>query len=319
MGKQAFDKKMEAVAALRDPPEIRKALKDRNNFLVSKAAKIAGELGLQQLIPDLSSAFDRFMTDPVKSDPKCWAKNAIAKSLKDLGHDDVSLFVRGLKHIQMEPSFGPPVDSALTLRGTCAMALVACPLPRMEILKYLVDALGADPAKPVRMDATRAIAQIPGPDSILLLRLKARVGDRDAEVTGQCFVSLLEIDAREQLPFVEDFLRGPDPDARLEALAALGECHDPEATAAIIRYDQTNPSPEMKRAILLTLGVSRHTIAADFLLKAAGNERPEQAILAIQSLARSRFHEEYQERLRAVVAAREDAKLTAALEKEFSK
>src|SRR5262245_27590503 len=87
VAKQAFEKKIEAVEALRsaaDPVEpLQKALKDRSNYQVSKAAAIAGDLRREELVPDLVAAFDRFMNDPVKTDPQCWAKTAIAKALKD--------------------------------------------------------------------------------------------------------------------------------------------------------------------------------------------------------------------------------------------
>src|SRR5581483_9403533 len=73
VAKDSFDKKLEALRASDDPDQIRKALKDRNNFLVSKAAALAASRGLVSLIPDLEAAFDRFFKDPVKSDPKCWA------------------------------------------------------------------------------------------------------------------------------------------------------------------------------------------------------------------------------------------------------
>ena len=86
---------MEALEALRAAPTIeplRKALHDRSNYFVSKAAALAAELGMQDLIPDLVHAFDRFMIDPVKSDPQCWAKNAVSKALKDLGYSDAAFF-----------------------------------------------------------------------------------------------------------------------------------------------------------------------------------------------------------------------------------
>lgn len=320
MGKQAFDKKMKAIEALRaspDPAQLRKKLNDRNNFLVSKAAAIVGELSLRDLIPDLVAAFNRFLQDPVKSDPKCWGKTAIATCLKDLDYDDTDLFIRGLRHIQMEPSFGKPEDSAVELRATCAMALVGCPLPRFDILLHLVDTLGADPAKPVRKEAARAIAQIPGTDSVLLLRLKALAGDRAAEVTGQCFVSLLEILPKEQLAFVAEFLKSSDPDVQMEAVAALGECHDPESAAVLIRSYQTNPNAELRRAILLSLGASRHAAAADFLLSLVKDASIEQATLAIQALAAGRFRDDYRQRVQSLIAHREDFKLKTAFEKEF--
>src|ERR1051326_660633 len=86
LGKQSFDQKLEEIAALRSEPEetalpqLRKALKDRSNYVVAKAAAITADRRFQSLEADLVAAFGRFMSDPVKSDPQCWAKNAIAKA-----------------------------------------------------------------------------------------------------------------------------------------------------------------------------------------------------------------------------------------------
>src|SRR5579885_3179243 len=130
VGKQSFDRKLEDIAALRSAPEeaavaqLRKALKDRSNYAVSKAAAIAGERQLHSLTADLVTAFERFMTHGAQSDPQCWAKNAIAKALKDLEHNDADVFLRGTRHFQPEAVWGPPEDTAITLRGTCALALV---------------------------------------------------------------------------------------------------------------------------------------------------------------------------------------------------
>ena len=39
--------------------------------------------------------------------------------------------MRGLRHIQMEPVWGGQADSAATLRGTCALALIDCQLDEL--------------------------------------------------------------------------------------------------------------------------------------------------------------------------------------------
>ncbi len=208
MSKQAFEKKIEALEALRSasdpaavPGELRKALRDRNNYLVSKAAELASDLKQDDLIPELITAFDRFMTDPVKSDPQCWAKNAIAKALKNLGHRDAPVFLRGIAHVQPEPVWGGQADSAGTLRGTCALALVDCRLDELEILTHLTDRL-ADKEMPVRVDAALAIAQFARPEGVLPLRLKAWLGDDEPEVIGQCFTSLMALDSRAALGLI---------------------------------------------------------------------------------------------------------------------
>ena len=269
MGKEAFEEKIAAIEALRADPKnalepLRKALRDRSNFLCAKAAAMAADLALRELIPDLLTTFERFLTNPVKTDPKCWAKNAIIKALKDLNHEDPAVYLRGLSHIQMEPSWGPPVDAAAELRGACALALVACSLPRETILIHLADVL-ADSEMRVRIDAARAIAQLPGQDGILMLRVKAQAGDKEPAVIGQCFLSLLGIDPRPSIPFVARFLTAAEDDLRYEAAAALGECPEAMAVETLIARWKIEKSDAMKKAILLSLGVSRLPEAKEFL------------------------------------------------------
>jgi HEAT repeat protein len=261
--KDAVEEKIAAVERLRAAPAgavelLREALRDRNNLVCSKAAAVAGDLLLRELIPELVEAFDRFLKDAAKSDPQCWAKNAIVKALKDLGHDDPAVFLRGIAHRQ---TF---IDAESTLRGACALALVACSLPRDAILIHLADAL-ADAEMRVRIDVARAIGQLPGQDTILALRVKAQAGDKEPAVTGQCFLSLLGMDARAAIPFVARFLTGPDEDVRFEAAAALGECPEALAVETLIARWRVERSAEMKRAIVLSLGVSRMPEAKAFL------------------------------------------------------
>jgi hypothetical protein len=308
---------MEMLDALRSAPgllnvlePLRKALNDRSNYFVSKAAALVAELGMQELIPDLARAFDRFMIDPGKTDPQCWAKNAIAKALKDLGYSDGGLFLRGIKHVQLEPVWGGVEDTAPTLRGACALALVTCSVPRLEILEILADLLAADPAKTVRADAAVAIAQLAGPDSALLLRFKALSGDREPEVVGQCLTSLLDISSS-YVPFVARFLDSKVEDVPQEAAAALGACSDASAVAVLSERYRAKPDPILTRAILLALAASRHRDAADFLLEVIAEGEFDHALHAYKALAASRFREDYRDRVDKVIRARADSKLFA--------
>jgi hypothetical protein len=326
VGKQAFDRKIAALESLRATPnsaetesQLRKALKDKSNFLASKAAALAGGFGLKPLIPDLSAAFDRFLIDPVKTDPQCWAKSAIVKALKDLGYEEPELFLRGLTHVQLEPVWGGRDDTAATLRGACAFALLNCPLPRFEILEHLSTRLAIDPVKTVRTDAACAIAQLSGPDSILLLRFKALVGDPEPEVTGQCLVSLLGLSPRDYIPFVADFLSAKDPDVRMEAAAAVGECHDPQAVEILKERFPSQTDPGVRRAILLSLGASRQPSAAEFLWSVLVDARLEDAANAIRALASSRFREECRQRVAQAVEQRGESELLQIFRKEFAR
>jgi HEAT repeat protein len=318
LGKQAFDRKLEEIEGLRSAPEedavaaLRRALRDRGNFVVGKAAAIAGAREFRQLIPDLLAAFDRFMTDPVKSDPQCWAKNALAKTLKDLEHPDPEVFLRGIAHIQMEAVFGGREDTAVTLRGACALALVATRLDTFEILTYLTDLL-ADSAKPVRIDAARAMAQLSAQEALLPLRLKALVGDRDPEVVGHCLAAMLSLAPRLSLPFAARFLKEHDPDIRIEAAAVLAESREPGALGYLKNFWEVQTDPQVRATFLALLAGSPLEDAAGFLLEIVESASEPLAVKAVAALRTSRFREQMGERLASVVADRQSPILMRAL------
>jgi HEAT repeat protein len=324
LSKQAFERKIEALEALRsasDPDAVlsplRKALKDPNNYLVSKAVAIAADLKREDLIPDLTASFDRFMTDPVKSDPQCWAKTAIAKALKDLGHRDAHVFLRGIVHVQPEPVWGGQADSAGTLRGTCALALVDCRLDDLEILTHLTDRL-ADKEMPVRLDAALAIAQFGRPEGVLPLRLKAWVGDVEPEVVGQCFTSLLALDSRASLGFIAGFLGAQNDDVRAEAATVLAQSREPEAFQLVIEfYNRKRLPAELRLGVLIALGASPLRQAADFLMSVVQNESGELAGSALAALGLSRFKNEMREPVRTIVVEKQDPALSKIFEREF--
>ena len=107
--------------------QLRGALAHSSNFIVAKAARLIAEAGLFPLLPDTLAAYDRFFVDAVKNDPQCWAKNALVKTLVQLEHRQKDAYLRGLRHHQMEPTWGGQSDTAGALRGACTHALVDCP------------------------------------------------------------------------------------------------------------------------------------------------------------------------------------------------
>ena len=111
-GKHRFDDELAAIEQLRhvEPQAaiapLRKALSNRSNYIVARAADLVRELGLPELIPDLLAAFDRFFTDPIKTDPQCWAKNALSHALAALEFQDAEVFLRGMRHFQPRAHLG---------------------------------------------------------------------------------------------------------------------------------------------------------------------------------------------------------------------
>lgn len=323
MSKEAFDRKLGEIEVLRSAPEetaqeqLRKALKDRSNYAVAKAAAIAGDRGFEGLAPDLVAAFDRFLQNATKSDPQCWAKNAIAKALKDLGHREAEVFFRGTAHVQMEPVWGGREDTAATLRGTCALALVGTRALSFDILTRLTDLLN-DVETPVRIDAVRAMAQLNAREGMLPLRLKVLVGDKEPEVVGQCFAALLSLGPRECLPFVAGFLQNADADVRMEAAGALADSREAEAMDFLKQFWATQTDPRIKRTLLTLLAGSPVPAAADFLLSVVGEGSQQIAAEALTALSKSRYRLQFKERAEAAVTGRGIPALGAVFKAEWS-
>lgn len=284
---------------------LRAGLRNRVNVVAAKSAALVNEFQLKQLMPELLQAFERLFTDPVKSDPQCWGKNALARAIKDLGHAESALFVRGARHIQMEPVWGGQEDTAPTLRGTCLLALVQCTdITRETILRHLVDAL-ADRATPVRIDAVRTLRELEGMESALLLRLKAKAGDREPEVTGQVFDSLLALEREEAIPFVAEFLASEGDDSQ-EAALALGASDLAESVPVLTQAWEQSRMRDRKQLLLRAISASRQQSAREFLLSLVQAGRSPDCLDVLEALALHKGSAEVREEVKRAVARRGD-------------
>ena len=299
---------------------LRKVLAHRNNFLVSKAARLAGDLELAQLLPDILTAFDRFFIDPVKTDPKCWAKEALAKALVKLGHRSKDAYLRGMRHHQMEPSFGPPIDTAAVLRGTCAHALVDCPgISDADLLTALLEPL-TDDDKTVRMEAARAIGNVGGVSAVLLMRLRAMIGlsqrdQEEPEVLGAVYSAMLSLEGAAAVPLVAKALEAGD-EAAGEAAFALSEQRSAEALAALLARLRDSADPWFTTVLLSAIALTRLPEAVDFLLaKIAGDNRD--AADAIEAIARIAPGDELRARISEAVEQADSLRLRNALRKHL--
>jgi len=288
---RGFDKELAELEALKGAvldavaiEHLRKALAHRNNFIVSKAAKLVTDAELFALLPDVLAAYDRFFLDAAKSDPKCWAKDALAKALVKLEHRTKDAYLRGMRHHQMEASWGPPVDTAGTLRATCAHALVDCPgLSDADLLTALLEPL-TDTDKTVRMEAARAIAQVGGVSAALILRLRALVGKDEPEVLGAVYSALLSLEGRHAIPLVAAALEDGD-DLAAEAAFALADLRIPEALAVLIERQRAGTDDWFGSVLLSAIALTRLPEAFDFLISMIAREARE-ASAAIEAIGR---------------------------------
>ena len=320
MANRTFDEQMAALDALKAREldadaiaVIQKSLAHRNNFIVGKAARLAEEAGLADLTPDLLAAYDRFFTNPEKTDPQCWAKNALSRALAKLECRDKDVFLRGLRHHQMEPTWGGRSDSAGTLRAHCAHGLVGCNgLDNQELLVILLHPL-VDEDKTVRVEAVRALAQL-GEVAVPVLRLRAMIRTQppeEPEVLGQCFGALLAIERDAAIPFVAGFLEAGDDPAG-EAAFALAETRTPAALAALMRRHNDFADEWFSGVLLSAIALTRLPEATDFLIGMIEREERE-APRAIEALSRVSTSDESRARLTQVVEATGSQRLLKAL------
>lgn len=281
----APDAKLDAALA--------KALEDRSNLIVAEAAKIVGDRRRSDLVPNLLAAFDRLLEEPAKTDSKCWGKTAIVKALAALDYSESTAFVRAFRHVQMEPVWGGQEDAAIHLRANATLALVQCTdLTRSEILRHLVDAL-MDSADPVRIEAVRALEQMNGEESALLLRFKAHSGDRRSSVIGQVFDSLLQLERERAAVFVSRFLKSANAEVRDEAALSLGASRLPAAVVALIEaWKETRG--EFASVLLRALSSSREESALAFLLNLVEKGSSREAAGALDALGIHRDSPEIQ-------------------------
>jgi hypothetical protein len=279
--------------------QLRKGLAHRNNFLVSKAARMVADAELFALLPDALAAYDRFFIDAAKSDPQCWAKNALVKTLVKLEHRQKDAYLRGLRHHQMEGSYGGLSDTAGVLRGACTHALVDCPgLSDADLLGLLLEPL-TDADKTVRMEAARAIGQVGGVSAALILRLRALLAKDEPEVMGAVYSALLAVEGTRAIAVVAAALKEGD-DLAAEAAFALADLRTPEALAALTARLRAGADGWFGGVLLSAIALTRLPEAIDFLVALIARDARE-APAAIEAIGRTAPNAELRARVEKAV------------------
>ena len=290
---------------------LQRALLDRHFRIAAKAARLAEDALLYELVPKLLDAYARFLDKPLKTDPSCHAKKAIARALVALDCDDTEFYRRGLQYRQLEPVWGGAADTAVDVRASCAMGLVASGYSRalVELTALLHD---TDPA--ARVGAVRAIACGNPREAELLVRSQVLGGDAQAQVLGECFSGLLDIEPDESIDLVAGYLTHADEAVRELAALALGESRLDGALAPLQRaWNEPLLSNELRRSLLRAAAAHRSDAALDWLLALVAESRVPVARDVIEVLAFYKHQGKLAARLRSVVTARNDRALSEKL------
>jgi len=267
--REALDRLSEIRRNPRTPEalqELKAALASKSNLVAARAASIAGQADLYDLVPQLCAAFDRFMVDPVNTDKTCQAKIAIVVALARLGAAD-EVLVKAARHVQMEPAFGGPIDTAAELRAIAIVALAERNHPAsLEIASELL----ADKEPRARMGALNSFETLPSAGAAALLRYKALRyfkphEPEDALEIAEILRTLLVCEPGD-LRLVEQLMLDDDPDMAALAALAIGEARPRGAFEALARAYDARLEGEFRAGVIAAMAMLREDQAQDFLL-----------------------------------------------------
>jgi HEAT repeat protein len=232
---------------------------------------------------------------------------AVVKALIELEDRAAEVFFSGTRYVQLEASWGEPVDTAAELRGMCAIGLarMAHPDALLEAVRLLSDKTAES-----RTGALRALADSGRTDAELVLRFKADSGDRKAEVTGECLAALLRLGPRGRaVPFVAGFLENRSQETAEAAAIALGESRLTEAWPVL--RDAFEGSA-VKSAVMLGISLLRNDEAIEFLFDQCEKGIERIAVAAVSALAGYKSDDVIRGRMEKTVEARKSAAIRKA-------
>lgn len=294
--------------------ELKAFLTNRSNLVAAKAANGVSCVRAIELVPDLVAAFHRLMQNPAKLDKGCAATTEIVNALYELDYVEPEIYLQGIHHVQMEGSFGPPVDAAAKLRAISALALARTGHPAAldEVVSLLVDEW-----PDARVGAIHALAVNGGPAGALLLKLKLLTGDSEPDVLAECFSGVLTAAPERSLLLIEGFVDSDDLAVAEAALLALGASRLAAALDLLkARWERTSGGP-LRKTLLLAIGMVRSDAAIEFLLALLEECSPSMAKDVLAGLALFRDNQKIRSRIENVVAGRNEKSINEIFGQQF--
>lgn len=295
---------------------LKKALKERSNFLIAKAAEFAAEQLAYELIPDLRASYDRFLVNGITTDKTCAAKRALIRALYDLDYADAAFYRQNLGYRQLEPVYGGHADTAIDLRCTCALGLVASndPTAILSLLELLHDT-----EHQARLGALRAVELALPFHAEIVLRHKILQGDAEPEIITQCFSSLMKVAPEESLPFIAAYLDCEDGLLREGAALALGESRLDEALALLIQAsDALEPFDPLMQSFHHAIALQRKDSAYRYLLDKLAKGSLDEARYAAMALSMYSYNQDLKGQVTAIVRDRNSQRLDLVLESHWN-
>ncbi len=304
----------EADPAAADVPDrIRRALARGSAHIVTRAAGLVGEHGIEGLAADLLAAYARFRDEPAK-DTGCYAKTAILEALDRVDHDDPTPFLEATTFEQLEkrgPT--PPEDTAINVRVRGGLALVR--LAYTDALLVLGRLLG-DAHPHVRQAAAHGIAVHGDRRGAGLLLLQLTRGEPDPAALAAILRALVGLAPDFAIPLATKLLR--DADLREVVAHALVESDHADAIALVIRGAEAALLADERAALLRALGLSRRDAPRELLLRTVAQAHRADALVAVRALAIHHYDRGLAARAREAAAQHPSAEVLAEVDARFA-
>lgn len=314
--KNRFDDKLARLRALEDAPEgqvvheLRKLFGENDAFFIGEAAKMAKALELRSLEVDLVAVCKRLLAKEI-ADRGCIAKRLVFDALVTFDVDVPDVYLMGLHHEQWDHSFGPPEDTAGSVRGLCAHALVRIDYRDaiLEIAPLLYDHLSE-----VRVAAAEALAATGEKTCAAILHVRLLAGEEKPDALEALYRSLLALHAQRYLPVVGKGLM----DGQESAALALGESHLPEAFP-ILRDALAVAIGDVEATVLLSIALLRQEEATAYLRDLVEHASEHRACKAIEALGLHRHDTRIVGPLADIVKARKSKKISQVFAEKFGR
>jgi HEAT repeat protein len=318
-----IEQALDDLAAVRKEPSseasrerLAKGLASASNLVIAKAANLVREYKLAGHSEAMADAFAQLMLDPYKLDKGTAALTAIAQALLETraGAEAEPVYRAGVRHVQLD---GPPAerDNAGQLRGYCGLGLAD--LKTRDAMTQLVDLL-ADPEPATRIAGARGLGRFGPADAGLVLRLKLRVGDLNADVLGECMTGMLLLDPSGSIAAVIERLSHEQPEVRDAAAMALGESRLTAALSPLCEHFAREADVQSRKMALLAIALLRSAAAVDYLVNVVASFPVNDAVAAVEALNLYRHDVSLRERVRVHVERRGEEPLKRAVAKALS-
>ena len=290
-----------------------------NIYVAAQAAKVAADRAVRSLAPLMGEALKKALDKPAKDDKGCLGKTKMAEALNALDFFDEELFLRGVRHVQKEPSYGGDVDTAANLRCQCAMGLVRSGKPA-DVLRILADMLFEAEPTPRDVAAKNLGFAMMSDAAEMLLRAKVHAGDTHFEVIESCFAGLLNIAPNRYHEFVGEYVTGSNNDLASAAAMALAMSRDKARASAFLLecYGKTFYGSQ-KEMLLTPIAITRTKEAFSFLMGVIEIAPTAQALAAVRAMACFAPTGDDAAKILQAVDKRDDRALTAEYERVIEK